>query len=69
MAASVIISSDSHIVEPPDLYTKGMPSKLLDRAPVMKRYKNRGWKRRGRVVYWRHPGRHPRGRDPSGPAL
>ena len=39
MVAPVIISSDSHIVEPPDLYTKGMPSKLLDRAPVMKRYK------------------------------
>ena len=39
MATPVIISSDSHIVEPPDLYTKGMPSKLLDRAPVMKRYK------------------------------
>lgn len=36
--SDVIISGDSHIVEPPDLYTKGMPSALLDRAPTMRRY-------------------------------
>ena len=39
MAEPVIISSDSHIVEPPDLYLNGMPSKLLDRAPQIRRYK------------------------------
>ena len=38
MSNAAIISSDSHIVEPPDLYAKGMPAKLLDRAPVIKRY-------------------------------
>ena len=38
MTQPTVISSDSHIVEPPDLYTQGMPSKLLDRAPMIKRY-------------------------------
>ena len=38
MSQPTVISSDSHIVEPPDLYTQGMPAKLLDRAPLIKRY-------------------------------
>lgn len=28
-----IISSDSHVIEPPDLWEKGMPAELKDRAP------------------------------------
>ncbi|MBI2364228.1 MAG: amidohydrolase family protein, partial [Deltaproteobacteria bacterium] len=28
-----IISSDSHVIEPPDLWEKGMPASLRDRAP------------------------------------
>ncbi len=38
MTRCPVISSDSHIVEPPDLYTQRMPSKLLGRAPLIKRY-------------------------------
>ena len=38
MTRQTVISSDSHIVEPPDLYTQGMPAKLLERAPLIKRY-------------------------------
>ena len=30
-----IISSDSHIIEVPDLWEKGMPSSLRERAPKM----------------------------------
>jgi len=29
----LIISSDSHVIEPPDLWEKGMPAALRDRAP------------------------------------
>lgn len=29
----LIISSDSHVIEPPDLWEKGMPASLRDRAP------------------------------------
>ena len=34
-----IISGDSHIVEPPDLYTGRLPSKFRDRAPTLERRK------------------------------
>src|SRR6476646_8123375 len=32
-----IISVDDHVVEPPDLWTKRVPSKYLDRAPRVER--------------------------------
>ena len=32
-----IISGDSHIVEPPNLYIDRVPAKLRDRAPRMER--------------------------------
>lgn len=34
-----IISGDTHVVEPPDLYTSRMPGKLRARAPYVKRLK------------------------------
>ncbi|MGE0822057.1 MAG: amidohydrolase family protein [Candidatus Binatia bacterium] len=39
MLAHKIISGDTHIVEPPDLYTTRMAAKYLDRAPRIKRQK------------------------------
>src|SRR5204862_6534525 len=39
MAAYKLISADSHIVEPPDLYTKRIDVKFRDRAPRMERSK------------------------------
>ncbi|HEU4411400.1 MAG TPA: amidohydrolase family protein [Polyangiaceae bacterium] len=35
-----IISADTHIVEPPDLYAPRMPAKFADRAPRMKRHQD-----------------------------
>src|SRR5207248_4470559 len=35
MTASLLISADSHIVEPPDLYSSRIEPKFLDRAPRM----------------------------------
>ncbi len=37
MATYELISADSHIVEPPDLYTSRIEPKLRDRAPRMER--------------------------------
>jgi predicted TIM-barrel fold metal-dependent hydrolase len=37
MADEVIISSDSHVFEPPDLWTTRMDAKLRDRAPRLQR--------------------------------
>lgn len=39
MRSDKIISGDTHIVEPPDLYTSRMPAKIKDRAPRIKRQK------------------------------
>ncbi len=39
MTSDKIISGDTHIVEPPDLYANRMTAKLRDRAPRMKRQK------------------------------
>jgi predicted TIM-barrel fold metal-dependent hydrolase len=39
MSAYKIISGDSHIVEPPDLYSSRMDPKMRDRAPRIKRQK------------------------------
>src|SRR5215813_768860 len=39
MAAYKLISADSHIVEPPDMYTARMEPKFRDRAPKMERRK------------------------------
>ena len=39
MAAYRLISADSHIVEPPDLYTSRVQPKFRDRAPRMQRQK------------------------------
>ncbi|MEQ8716698.1 MAG: amidohydrolase family protein [Acidimicrobiales bacterium] len=33
-----VISTDTHIVEPPDIYEDGMPAAVRDRAPNMRRY-------------------------------
>ncbi len=32
--ASLILSADSHMMEPPDLWAKSLPAKFRDRAPV-----------------------------------
>ncbi|MEE8304667.1 MAG: amidohydrolase family protein [Candidatus Tectomicrobia bacterium] len=39
MAGYKLISADSHIVEPPDMYTSRMASEFRDRAPRMQRQK------------------------------
>ena len=39
MAEYKLISADSHIVEPPDMYTSRFDPKLRDRAPRMERRK------------------------------
>src|SRR6266508_3511704 len=39
MSTHKIISGDTHIVEPPDLYTSCMSGKMRTRAPYMKRQK------------------------------
>jgi hypothetical protein len=39
MASWKLISADSHIVEPPDMYTKRFSPKLRQRAPHMERRK------------------------------
>src|SRR2546422_11207097 len=39
MTTPKIISGDTHIVEPPDLYTSRMSGKLRTRAPYLKRLK------------------------------
>jgi predicted TIM-barrel fold metal-dependent hydrolase len=39
MAEALVISADSHIVEPPDMYTAGMPASMRSKAPDMRRYK------------------------------
>ena len=39
MAGYKIISADSHIVEPPDMYTARFDPKLRNRAPHMERRK------------------------------
>ena len=39
MTVTKIISGDTHIVEPPDLYTSRMSGKLRTRAPYLKRQK------------------------------
>ena len=41
MTASLLISADSHIVEPPDLYSSRIEPKFLDRAPRMERHRTR----------------------------
>ena len=42
MADYPIISADSHIVEPPDMYTSRIAPKLRNRAPTMERRKTPG---------------------------
>ena len=37
---SRVISTDTHIVEPPDIYANGMPAHLVDRAPNMRKVTN-----------------------------
>ena len=37
MTSYKLISADSHIVEPPDLYTKRIEPRLRDRAPRLER--------------------------------
>src|SRR5688572_23374772 len=39
MSDDKIISGDTHIVEPPDLYSSRLSGKLKERAPYMKRQK------------------------------
>ena len=41
MAAYPLISADSHIVEPPDLYSNRIEPKFRDRAPRMERHRTR----------------------------
>ena len=36
----IIISTDDHIIEPPDLFLKNMPAKWKDQAPRVDRYAN-----------------------------
>ena len=33
-----LVSADSHVVEPPDVWTKRMPARLRDRAPRQQRF-------------------------------
>jgi len=39
MAAYKVISADSHIVEPPDMYTSRIEPKFRERAPRIERHK------------------------------
>ena len=39
MAAYKLISADSHIVEPPDMYTSRIEPRFRERAPRMERRK------------------------------
>lgn len=41
MAAYRVISADSHIVEPPDMYSSRIEPKFRDRAPTMERHRTR----------------------------
>ena len=41
MTVSTFISADSHIVEPPDLYSSRIEPKFRDRAPRMERHRTR----------------------------
>ena len=41
MTAYPLISADSHIVEPPDLYSSRIEPKFRDRAPRMERHRTR----------------------------
>ncbi len=40
MAKEVVVSSDSHVFEPPDLWTSRIESRFRDRAPRMRRVGN-----------------------------
>jgi len=42
MAAFKVISADSHIVEPPDMYTSRIEPKFRERAPRIERHKTPG---------------------------
>src|SRR3954469_20011410 len=45
-----LISADSHINEPPDLWTTRLPAKFKDRAPRMERFeKGHAWVMEGAV--------------------
>ena len=37
---SRVISTDTHIVEPPDIYANGMPTHLVNWAPNMRKVTN-----------------------------
>src|SRR3979490_1836420 len=56
MAAFKVISADSHIVEPPDMYTSRIEPKFRERAPRIERHKTPGgreygaWMLEGRQV-------------------
>ena len=41
MTTYSLISADSHIVEPPDLYSSHIEPKFRDRAPRMERHRTR----------------------------
>ena len=61
MAEYKLISADSHIVEPPDMYTGRIEPKFRDRAPKMERRKTPTRQGIRRLGARRHAGRDPRG--------
>ena len=69
MANDKIISADTHIVEPPDIYASRIDPKLRDEAPVMRKAKTEdgrdydGWFYNGEQVAT------VGGRGPDRPAL
>jgi hypothetical protein len=42
MGAFKVISADSHIVEPPDMYTSRIEPRFRERAPRIERHKTPG---------------------------
>ena len=60
-----IISGDSHIVEPPNLYIDRVPAKLRDRAPRMERRQTASGRDYDAWFYRRYAGEHPWRGDPS----
>ena len=60
MAEYKLISADSHIVEPPDMYTGRIEPKFRDRAPKMERRKTPSRQGIQRLGARRYAGRDPR---------
>ena len=58
MAEYKLISADSHIVEPPDMYTSRFEPKLRNRAPRMERRKTPTGREYDAWMLEGHAGRH-----------